>query len=416
MKTRAVQFPNADGQMLSGRLETPLQDQPYAWAIFAHCFTCTKDLRAATLIARGLTERGFGVLRFDFAGLGQSEGDFARTSLRSNVADLLAAAQYLATEHGPCELLVGHSLGGAACLWAAGSLPEVRAVATIAAPADLEHLSRKLEPLRDDVARDGVAELPLGGRAVRIGQPLLDDLAATSLRAVVQQLRRPLLVMHAPADDVVDISHAARIYRAAQHPKSFVSLDDADHLLTAAADAAYTAEVLAAWAGRYVGTRARARALDLAGTQVAVRTGASGFTSEVLAGHHALVADEPVAVGGDDLGPGPYELLLSALGACTSMTLRMYADRKGWPLHGATVRLSHAKRHAADCADCETKTGRVDHIERQLELEGPLDDEQRGRLLEIADRCPVHRTLHAEVKVRTSLRPAVADDGGAPGS
>jgi putative redox protein len=401
-----VRFPGARGQQLAARIDRPA-DEPRAWALFAHCFTCSKDLKGARWISRALAEQGIGVLRFDFTGIGESEGDFSDTDFSSNLDDLVAAADFLRAAQRAPKILVGHSLGGAAVLAAAARIPEAVAVATLAAPSDPAHLGGTLLRLAPELERSGRAELTLGGRSFLIRRELLDDLAAQRLEPAIARLGRALLILHSPTDDTVGIEHAARIYQAARHPKSFVSLDDADHLLSRERDARYAATVLAAWASRYapgVSEELRdAPEAAVARGEVVVRGGRSGFLQEVLAGPHRLRADEPRESGGSDLGPNPYDLLLAALGCCTSMTLRMYADRKGLPLEQVEVRLRHSRIHAEDCAECETKEARVDLIEREIALAGALSGEARQRLLEIADRCPVHRTLSGEIAIRSRL-------------
>jgi len=412
MKSERVEFPGSLGASLAARLLLP-QGEPGAWALFAHCFTCGKDLKGVTRIGRAMVEQGYGVLLFDFTGLGESAGDFSQTNFTSNQADLLAAADFLRREHRAPNLLVGHSLGGSAVLMVAAQIPELRAVATLGAPSDTEHLRGTLLAAAPELADVAEVEVQLAGRPFKIRRQLLDDLAGQEVLKAVAALGRPLLVMHSPVDTVVGIDHARRIFQAAIHPKSFVSLDDADHLLLSKpADAAYVAALLAAWAGRFVGLTGAAEPAESAIAaandepptgEVWVRGGEQGFEHQVLAGHHRQIADEPLAYGGTDRGPAPYDYLLAALGACTGMTLRMYAGRKKWPLSGVEVRLRHSKIHAEDCAECESVGGKVDLIEREIELRGPLDDAQRGRLMEIADRCPVHRTLTSETVVRSRL-------------
>ena len=403
MPAERFDFPNAQGHQLTGLLESP-GGEPAAYALFAHCFTCSKDSRAAKRISDALAERGIAVLRFDFTGLGDSEGDFANTDFSSNVADLVAAADHLRrVRHAP-TLLIGHSLGGAAVLAAAGRVPEAAAVVTIAAPSDPGHVTNLFGDQLAQIRASGEGEVVLGGRQFRIRREFLDDVAEQNLLADVAALRKALLVMHSPTDQVVSIDSASRIFLAARHPKSFVSLDDADHLLGRRRDAVYAAEVIAAWAGRYISAAAEqpAAAADEPRTVEVAETGVGTFQQSVTLGPHRLLADEPVAAGGLDTGPSPYDLLLAALGACTSMTLRLYADRKGIALHRVAVSLAHSKIHATDCESCETQTGMVDRIDRVITLEGDLDDAARDRLLEIADRCPVHRTLTSEIEIRTS--------------
>jgi uncharacterized OsmC-like protein/alpha/beta superfamily hydrolase len=409
MQAKRITFPNARGELLAARLELPEDEQPLAYALFAHCFTCSKDLTAAVHIARALSSRRIAVLRFDFTGLGESDGEFATTTFSSEVSDLVAAARFLAQEYAPPRLLIGHSLGGAAVLAAAAAIPSTAAVATIAAPFRPAHLRRLLGETTAQIERDGQASVRLGGRDFTIRKSLLDDLEAQRPAETLRRLKAALLVMHSPRDQIVGIDNAAAIYQAALHPKSFVSLDPADHLLSAAKDSRYAGEMIATWAARYLAL-AEAPAPsrlppEVVDNRVTARTGAQGFRTEMFANGFSLVADEPVAAGGSNEGPSPYEYLLAALGACTGMTLQMYARRKQWPLAEAVVRLSHHKVHAEDCRDCDEKDRRLDKFERELELRGELDEAQRQQLLQIAEKCPVHRTLTGEVRIETSLRP-----------
>lgn len=391
-------FDNGRGSTLAAELVRPL-GRARAWAVFAHCFACSKRSHAARRVADALALEGIGVLRFDFAGVGQSEGALSGSGFSGNVSDLVAAAGFLEAEVGTAPaLLVGHSLGGAAVIAAAGALPAVRAVATIGAPASPAHLGLKFKRDGIELPEGAEACLEVAGHRICVDQAFLDDLDRHDLVSDVAALSRPLLVLHAPLDPVVGIDEAAKLYTAARHPKSFVSLDDADHLLTGAADAAYAAEVVAAWANRYL-----APVEDAAPAEGAVEvreTGGGRFQQEVRVGHHRLFADEPRSVGGDDDGPSPYDLLAAALGACTSMTLRLYAERKGLPLEGVTVEVRHAKVHKEDGEQGDAK---IDRLTRRITMDGPLDDAQRRRLLEIADRCPVHRTLERENEIVTEL-------------
>lgn len=389
---------------MAARLELPNGSTPRAWAVFAHCFTCSKNVRAAVNISRGLAARGVGVLRFDFTGLGDSEGAFEDTNFSSNIADLLAAARALEGEHRAPALLIGHSLGGAAVLRAARHLPSVTAVATIGAPADPLHVLGLLRGSEDEIRDTGEAEVEIAGRAFTVKRDFVDDLQQQNSERVVEELDRALLIMHAPTDAVVGIDNAARLYEAARHPKSFVSLDGADHLLDDAADADFVAGVLSAWAARYIPDAPESQRGDLIGSdRVVTSTGADTFYTEIGIRAHELIADEPKSVGGEDRGPTPYDFLLAGLGACTSMTLQMYAGRKGWPLEEARVRLGHRRLHEDDRKACaEDDDCRIDVADREIELIGDLDGEQRARLMEIADRCPVHRTLEAGIEVRTT--------------
>jgi putative redox protein len=406
MESLKITFPGAGGEALAARLEMPA-GRPTAYALFAHCFTCGKDSRAAVQITRALAARGIATLRFDFTGLGGSGGDFANTHFSANVADLVAAADWLRREHRAPALLIGHSLGGAAILAAAGRVAECKAVATIAAPADADHVLHNFHAALPEIEAKGEAAVTLGGRSFTIRRAFLEDVKAQAQQDHIARLRRALLVLHAPADAVVGIDNATRIFTTAKHPKSFVSLDDADHLLSRPADGEYAAGVIAAWAQRYlpVAAPAAAEPAGHADRVVVEETGAGKLQVRVQVGPHGFLADEPAALGGLGSGPNPYDLLCAALGACKSMTMRLYAERKGWPLTRAHVAVRHGRVHAADCADCETREGRVDEFTCEIALEGPLDDEQRARIFEIAERCPVHRTLTGEIKIRASLAP-----------
>jgi putative redox protein len=402
MPAERFDFHNDRGELLSALLDRP-EGRPRAYALFAHCFTCGKDIHAAKRISAGLTALGIAVLRFDFTGLGSSEGEFANTTFSSNVSDLIAAAHHMDGQgHGP-TLLIGHSLGGAAILAAAGQIPSARAVVTIAAPADPAHVTHLFSDQIDAIREAGELEVSLGGRPFRIKRAFLDDIESHKQTERIAHLRKALLIFHSPTDQVVGIDNATAIFVAAKHPKSFVSLAGADHLLSGKADAAYVANVISAWAERYLDMPIAKENLEAeaVGGVTVTETGQGKFQQIVRAGRHALTADEPVAQGGLDSGPTPYDLLLAGLGACTSMTLRLYADHKGLPLERVSVALRHSRIHAKDCETCETRDGKVDRIDRVLTLTGNLDAEQRKRLLEIADKCPVHRTLTSEIDIRT---------------
>ena len=407
MASERLTFTNDRGDTLAAHLERP-DTAPTAYALFAHCFTCSKDLRAARTISQALCDRGFAVLRFDFTGLGESEGDFADTNFSSNAQDLAAAAAFLDAEYEAPALMIGHSLGGAAVLQAAHAVPSVQAVATIGAPADPGHVQHLLNDELETIKQQGQASVTLAGRSFTIKKQFLDDLDAQRMRDTIGDLGRPLLLFHSPVDQIVGVDNAAAIYKAARHPKSYVSLDQADHLLSTPADATYVAHVLAAWAVRYLDAAAADTPEDAApkadgpASGVTATTGTDGYRTPMQARHHALVADEPASLGGDDTGPTPYEYVSAGLAACTTMTLQMYARRKEWPLEAAHVDVQHEKVHAKDCAHCETQSGKIDRFTRTLTLEGDLTEAQRGRLIEIANKCPVHRTLHSEIDVVTT--------------
>ncbi len=400
IEPRKIEFPGANDGNLAARLDLPVK--PLAFALFAHCFTCGKDIFAASQIAKALTARGIAVLRFDFTGIGASEGEFANTNFSSNIQDLIAAADYLRKNHAAPSLLIGHSLGGAAVLAAAPHVPEATAVVTIGAPASAAHVTHNFAADLAEINEKGTAKVTLSGRSFTITKQFLDDVAEQNVLAGLAKLKKALLVCHAPRDEYVGIDNATQIFAAARHPKSFLSLDSADHLLRKQADAIYVADVIAAWASRYLPVAEESAALP-PGTVEVRETLTGPLAQRVSAGRHVLIAGEPVEVGGDDAGPGPYDYLLAALGACTSMTMRLYADRKGLAAERFSVRLSHRRVHAQDCADCETKEGNIGEITRDITIEGDIPEAARTRLMEIADRCPVHETLTHEIKIRSRL-------------
>lgn len=402
MQNLNVTFENRKGEMLSGILDLPTEE-PVAYALFAHCFTCSKNLRAASNIARALNDERIAVLRFDFTGLGQSAGEFANTNFSTNVDDLLAAVDFLDRKHGDVSILIGHSLGGTAVLQAAPRVESAVAVATIGSPAEPAHVARMFASHEESLREQGEAEVDLGGRPFLVKQQFVDDLEEHDVQGTIGKLRKALLIMHAPLDNIVEIDNAAELFVAAKHPKSFVSLDSADHLLSNDDDSRYAGQVLAAWASRYVPHADHGEPFRVAAGEVVARTYTDGFKTDVRAGRHTLVADEPRSVGGTNAGPSPYDLLSASLATCTSMTLHMYAAHKKLDLESVTVRVKHGKIHAVDCEDCESDSGRIDEFQRSISLQGDLNEQQRQRILEIADRCPVHRTLEGEIKVRSKL-------------
>ncbi|MGB7842240.1 MAG: bifunctional alpha/beta hydrolase/OsmC family protein [Salinimicrobium sp.] len=402
MNYNKVNFTNKEGIELTGYLELPLNQEPHTFVLFAHCFTCNKDFFAVRNISRALSKNGYGVLRFDFTGLGESEGDFADSNFSGNVEDLIAAAEFLEKEHRPPSLLVGHSLGGAAAIFASEKLDSVKAVTTIGAPSSQTHVTHLLEDDLSEIQKNGKATVNLGGRKFTIKEQFLKDLKQRELKHVIKDLKKGILVMHSPQDNVVEIKNAEELYVAARHPKSFVSLDGADHLLSKTEDSMYAGKVIAAWASRF---------LDIPKEQelyteheVVANLGEEGFTTQMRAGKHYFVADEPEKAGGKDFGPSPYDFLSAALAACTSMTIQMYVRRKKWPLKNVETHVNHHKSHSEDCDNCERNTAKVDVFDREISLEGNLTEEQIQRVLEIADKCPVHRTLSNKLEINTKMK------------
>jgi putative redox protein len=403
MSIEKISFENARGVKLAANLELPNGRRPHNYAIFAHCFTCTKNFNAVRHISSALASKGFGVLCFDFTGLGESEGEFADTNFSGSISDLIAAAEYLKNNYRAPSVIVGHSLGGAASLLAASQIVEIKAVATIGAPAAPQHVARLLQNSIAEIKETGSAQVDIGGRPFTIKKQFVEDLDEQNLLSVVREMRdKAFLFLHSPQDRIVSIDNAAELFRAAFHPKSFVSLDDADHLLSNKADAFYVGDLIASWAARYAEI---SEEKDFStNSHIVAYLGAEGkFTTRIKAGIHELIADEPESVGGNAFGATPYELVAAGLAACTAMTLRLYADRKKWDLKEVFVHISHEKSHSEDCLNCDAATSKIDKFTRKLELVGDLDAEQKQRLLEIADKCPVHRTLEGSALISTKL-------------
>lgn len=403
MNFEKVTFTNPEGVELSGRLELPADRKPHNFVIFAHCFTCTKNFSATKNIARALTNEGFGVLRFDFTGLGDSEGDFENTNFSGNVEDLVCAANWLKDHKQAPTLLVGHSLGGAAVIFAAECLESVKAVATIAAPSNPKHVTNLLKSNLEEIKRDGEATVNLAGRDFKIKKQFLDDLETKSLPKVAHNLDVALLVMHSPQDTTVGIINAEEIYKSAKHPKSFVTLDGANHLLMDKSESVYVGRVIAGWSSRYLNIDKDDFNIKSDHQVVASLDNDAAFTTQMKLGNHYAVADEPEDFGGHDFGPTPYDLVSGGLSACTAMTIQMYAKRKEWDVKNVQVHISYSRKHAEDCENCEDDSTKIDTFHREIKLEGNLDDKQKKRLLQIADKCPVHKTLHSETQVITKL-------------
>ncbi len=402
MNLEKVSFLNNEGQTLAGRLELPTEQIPHNFAIFAHCFTCNKNLSAVRNISRALTNNGFGVLRFDFTGLGESAGDFEDTNFSGNVEDIVSAAKFLEENHIAPTLIIGHSLGGAASIFAASEIDSIKAVATVGAPSNPKHVTHLLNSSIEEIKDTGMAVVNLSGRDFTIKKQFIDDLETKSLPDVAKNLRKALLVMHSPQDTTVGVKNAEEIYVSAHHPKSFVSLDGADHLLSRKEDSIYAGEIISGWAKRYI--EVPEQNILKSKHQVAVSLDAEdGFTTQMKVGNHYLMADEPVSFGGNDFGPSPYELVSAGLSACTAMTIQMYAKRKDWDVKNVQVHTSYSKTHAQDCQDCDVSSSKIDTFNRDIKFEGNLDEKQTERLLQIADKCPVHKTLHNETQVITNL-------------
>ncbi len=410
MPTQKISFTNKRGYNLSAKIDLPLKKNPFPFVIFAHVFTGNKNLVASKHISRALTLNGFGVLRFDFTGLGESEGDFADTNFSSNVEDLESAAKYLAEHYIAPSVIVGHSLGGAAAIFAAARISSINAVVTIGAPSYPEHVTHLLRNKREEIEKNGCAQVDIGGRKFTIKKQFLDDLQGQEHVPVIENLGKAILVMHSPQDRVVEIENAANIYKLAKHPKSFVTLDGANHMLTDKKDAFYAGNVIASWVKRYIVFPVDEK-LETE-KQVVVKLEGDDFTTEVQAGKHAYIADEPTSVGGNDFGPSPYDLLISSLGTCTAMTLKMYARRKKWPLDEVLVHLNYAKEqnYTTHQEQVENKKSYIDLFEREIELIGDLDKAQKKRLLEIANKCPVHKTISSPSKFVTKIIDAEKDN------
>jgi len=403
MKSQKVKFNNKEGVELAGKLELPLDKRPQQFAIFAHCFTCGKDLKSERNIALALTQKGWGVLRFDFTGLGQSEGDFSDTNFTSNVNDLIAAAEFLKENHTEPTLLIGHSLGGAAVLMAAAKMDYIRAIATIGAPSKPDHVTNLFTESIEEIKKNGKAKVILAGREFFIKDQFVEDLENHALDNAIENLRgKATLVMHSPQDDTVGVSNARHLYEKMHHPKSFISLDGADHLLSYPSDSTYVGSMIASWVERY--SPAPENEPLKTDEQVVVRLNDGPFLTEILAGKHHLLADEPKSVGGEDLGPSPYELVSSGLGACTAMTIKMYADRKGWPIKEVKVHLSYDNSYFEDIKHCDAEERKIGRFTRIIEVEGDLDEKQLERIVQIANKCPVHKTLESASEVETNLK------------
>ena len=402
MSSEKITFKNSEGYDLHGIMELPIDQVPHNFVVFAHCFTCNKNFFAVKNICDALTDKGFGVLRFDFTGLGESEGEFSDSNFSGNVEDILSAEEFLKKNYKAPTLLIGHSLGGAAVYFAAQHLPKVKAIATLGAPSSITHVRHLIKDNLEEINKNGKALVNIGGRSFSIKKQFIEDLEKKKLKEILPHLEKSILILHSPQDSIVEIKNAEELYLAAKHPKSFVSLDGADHLLSDKKDSQYAGNIIGSWASRYLDIPVLK---ELESThEVVANLGKSGYTTRIKAGNHHLVADEPVMAGGNDFGPDPYQLLSAGLAACTSMTIQMYARRKKWPLETVETHISHSKSYIEDCENCESSSAKIDTFEREIILKGDLDEKQTQRILQIADKCPVHKTLHAEVEINTTLK------------
>lgn len=400
---KKVNFQNQNGEWITGHLDMPGNVEPVTTALFAHCFTCHKDLNAVKRITRALNEKGIAVLRFDFTGLGESEGDFSQTTFSHNVSDLLSACQFLKENGMQAEVLIGHSLGGAAIIFAAEKLDGVKAIVTIGAPSDPEHVSHLFSQQVEEIIENGEAMVDIAGRQFNVQKDFLEDLKGHNMKYVLNNLNCPLLIFHSPQDNVVSVNHATEIYKAARHPKSYISLDGADHLLTQKEDAVYVGEMVASWLGRYLTSKTKIeKMVQIPEAGVSAHLGSQGFATMVHDGRHQWLADEPESIGGDDLGPSPYDLLSASLATCTAMTLQMYSRRKKWDLSDVVVEVNHFKDHSENYVGEKNQELKIDHLHKKIRLIGNLDKSQVDRLLEIAERCPVNRTLKSEIHIETT--------------
>lgn len=402
MYSKKITFKNKQGQILTGKIDLPIDKKPLSYALFAHFFTGNKNFTAVRNISRALTQKQIAVMRFDFTGLGKSEGKFEDTNFTSNVDDLISAANFLTENYQAPKIMVGHSLGGAAAIYAANSITSIETVATIAAPSNPSHVEHLFEEHLDDIEIDGEATFEIAGRIFTIKKQFLEDIHSQDLPKILKDLRKPILVFHSPQDKVVEVKNAREIYGAAHHPKSFISLDGANHLLTNKEDSFYVGSVIGSWANRYVNATKREELTT--DKSVVVRIGREKYTTEIVARNHAILADEPKKYGGKDAGMSPYELLMASLGACTAITLRMYADKKEWNLKEVKVHLEHFKQHANDAINCTNANKKIDKFIREIKLKGNLSIEQKETLIKIANRCPVHKTLENKIEIETKLR------------
>jgi len=393
MRYQELKFPNENGETLTAILEFPVTGKPTSFALFAHCFTCSKNYNTATNISHQLANVNIATLRFDFTGLGENFTSQEVESFSKNINDLVTASKYLEENFGKPEILIGHSLGGTAAILASQHISSVKAIITIGAPADMDQISSLILKSENQASKD---QVKVGDTPFIINKEFLEDLKNHRTKDILAKSRNAMLIMHSPQDKVVSIDNATDLYTNSFHPKSFISLDGANHMLTDQKDSVYAGKVMASWLGKYLELETR---LTLeTEKQAVVRTGKEKYYTEIKTGNHHLIADEPQHMHGQDLGPSPYDLLVSALGACTSMTLQMYAGRKEWDLQDVRVHVQHTKEHVQDS---QSSKGMMDKITRDIELFGDLDEEQRKRLMEIANRCPVHRTLEGQVTIGT---------------
>ncbi len=404
MNTLQLKIENRKGLKLRAYLELPANQKPNHFAIFAHCFSCNSNFSAVRNISRSLSNHGFGVLRFDFTGLGRSEGEFAESHFSANVEDLLDVSNYLEKHYKAPSLLVGHSLGGAAVIVAGSKLNSIKAIATIGAPATVGHVTHLFSHAIEEVAQKGEVEVKIGGRPFKINEEFVANFSKTNLPKITKELRKPILVMHAPFDKVVGIDNAHEIYHNAMHPKSFISLDDADHLLTKPTDSIYVGNMIGTWVDKYFPPEDN-KMIATEGEQLVGHLNIleDNFTTSIQTKKHSFIADEPASIGGDDFGPSPYDYLSASLAACTVMTLKMYAQRKQWDLQEVFVYITYSKKHSDELDINIETTKQIDHLNKKLKFIGNLDEKQKQRLKEIASKCPVHKTLITTTIIDTEV-------------
>lgn len=400
--SQKITFENSRGEKLSARIAFPIDRKPHNFAVFANCFTSNKNFKAIRYITQSLTAEGFGVLSFDFTGLGESEGNFAGTAFSSSVDDLICAANYLKENYVAPTLIVGHSLGGAAVILAASQVDEIKAVVTSGTPSARQHVRNLLKSGIEEIEENGVAEVDIGGRPFTVKKEFIDDLVNQKLPGVVKQIRKSYLGLHSAQDTIVGIENESELYLAVRHPRSFISPDGADHLLSKEKDACCAGDLIVTWAKRYVEIP-EIEELSTQSRVVAYLDTSEKFTTHIKADQRSLIADEPENFGANVFGPSPYQLVASGLATCTLMTLHLYAELKKWDLQEVFRHIRHETTHLEDWKDCENPKAQIDKFTRDLELIGDLDVEQKQKLLEVSGKCPVHQPPENVAHIETRM-------------